>query len=86
VEGPDFLRLALVGALACAACTSDEQTICGRLAECQLLPKGYSEAKCEVDVGVHVSDPRLERCAECVTNESCDTLQDACRVDCEPIY
>jgi len=86
VDGRDFSWFALVGALALLGCTSDEETICARLSECQLLGEGYSEEKCGADVGVHVDDDRLERCAECVTSEPCDELQDTCREHCEPIY
>ena len=86
MAGRDLLRFALFGALFCAGCTSDETTICERLDSCQLLPEGYGLEDCKSGAGQHVSDERLERCAECVTNEDCDTLQDACREYCEPIY
>ncbi|HEY3499912.1 MAG TPA: hypothetical protein VGK73_34715 [Polyangiaceae bacterium] len=92
MDGRDFSRFALVLALFCAGCTSDETIVCERLDECKLLPvsvdpkKNYTVEQCELDVPAHVSDDRLERCAECVTKESCDTLLDACREHCEPIY
>jgi hypothetical protein len=86
VDGRDFLRFVLVGTLVCAGCTSDETTVCERLGECKLFPEKYTVDDCKADVGVHVSDDRLERCAECVTEESCEELQDACREFCEPIY
>jgi hypothetical protein len=86
VVGRALSGFALVGALVCAGCTSDETTICERLNECKLLPEGYSLEKCEQNVGAHVDDDRLDACAECVTGTGCDELQDACREDCRPIY
>ena len=86
MDGRDFLRVALVGALLCVGCTSDETTICERLSECQLLPEGYSEDNCKRDAGLHVEDDRLDQCAECVTEKGCDQITDGCREFCEPIY
>ena len=78
--------MVVVLALACAGCTSDEATICERLNECQLLPKGYSQDKCEANAGAHVTDDRLELCAECVTEKECESIVAECAVHCEPIY
>jgi hypothetical protein len=80
------LRFGLAGALACAGCTSHEVTICERLAECDLLPDGFSQDKCEATAGSHVEDDRLSRCAECVSETDCSAIVDECGEHCEPIY
>lgn len=76
--------LALFGCLCLTGCSSDERVICERLAECELLPEGLSLSECEEDARRQVSEERLERCAECVEEESCENLQEECRSTCQP--
>jgi hypothetical protein len=80
-----MMRFPLVGLLLLAAgCSSDETVICERLAECNELPEGLTVAECEKQAVRQVADARLDKCAECVEEEACDTLVDACRSVCEP--
>jgi hypothetical protein len=79
------MRLSLIGLLLLAAgCSSDESAVCERLAECNELPEGLTVAECEKQAVSQVADARLDECADCVEEENCDTLVDACRSVCEP--
>lgn len=78
-----FLTPLLV-AVAILGCSSDESVVCERLAECELLPDGLNEGECEEQAVRQVPEDRLEKCAECVEENDCKKLVDACRKDCEP--
>jgi hypothetical protein len=84
-----------VSGLVTAGCKSDEAVICERLDGCHLLPnapptpqnpEGFHENDCEVQVRGELGESNLEKCSDCVTAHSCDTLQDACRAVCNPPY
>jgi hypothetical protein len=78
-------RLVVVVALVgLAGCASDESVVCDRLAECDLMPEGLSAEECEEEAARQVPEERLERCAECVEEEECNALPEACREHCEP--
>jgi hypothetical protein len=78
-------RFSLIGLMLLAAgCASDESVICERLAECNELPEGLTVAGCEEQAVRQVSGTRLDECADCVEDESCDTLVEACRSVCTP--
>src|SRR5215213_8372233 len=79
-----FLLLCGLCGLGLAGCASDESVVCDRLAECDLLPEGLSSDDCESQAVRQVPEDRLEKCAECVEEEDCKSLLDACRSDCEP--
>ncbi|HEX6274534.1 MAG TPA: hypothetical protein VFZ53_15935 [Polyangiaceae bacterium] len=76
--------LVAAAALGLAGCSSDESVVCDRLAECDLMPEGLSAEKCEEEAARQVPAERLERCAECVEEEECKDLPEACREHCEP--
>ena len=79
-------RFTLIGLMLLAAgCASDESVICERLAECNELPEGLTVAGCEEEAAKLVSETRLDECADCVEDEECDALVEACRSVCEVI-
>jgi hypothetical protein len=78
-----FALLALAGSFL-IGCASDEEVICERLAECDLLVDGLTEPKCEDDAARQVSQDRLEKCADCVEDKPCKEVLDGCRNVCEP--
>jgi hypothetical protein len=79
------MRFSLIGlVLLAAGCASDESVICERLAECNELAEGLSVTDCEEQAVRQVAEARLDKCADCVEEEDCDTLVDACRSVCEP--
>ena len=78
-----ILVFALGGAFA-AGCTSDASSICERLKECNLLPEGYSVAKCENDVSRDIPDEQQADCSACLERKACESAVEECRNDCEP--
>lgn len=79
-----FLPLSVLACLALLGCSSDEGVVCGRLAECELLPEGLSDAECEEQAQRQVPEDRLGECAECVESHDCKEIPDDCRSQCEP--
>ena len=71
-------------AVALLGCASDESVVCERLAECDLMPEGLSESDCEEQAVRQVPEGRLEQCAECVEENDCKKVADACRKFCRP--
>ncbi len=78
-----------------AGCKSEEAVICERLDDCHLLPnapptsqnpEGFHEKDCEVQVQSELGESNRDKCSDCVSTHSCDTLQDACRAVCNPPY
>jgi hypothetical protein len=89
-----LVALAVSGSVT-AGCKSEEAVICERLDDCHLLPsappastthEGLSEKDCEVQVRSELDDSNRDKCSDCVSSHSCDTLQDACRAVCNPPY
>jgi hypothetical protein len=62
-----------------AGCTDDATAICERLAECKLLPDGYSEGSCERELA---RENDLESCRDCVEDTSCKDIVEECRNEC----
>ena len=75
---PVVLCLALFG------CTSDESEVCERFGECDLLPSGLSVTECEDQAVRQVPEDRLSQCADCVEENDCNKVADACRKYCRP--
>ena len=69
---------------ALVACASDESVVCERLADCELLPEGLSESECEDQAVRQVPGDRLSECADCVDENDCKKITDACGNLCEP--
>jgi hypothetical protein len=65
--------------LSLAGCTDDGTAICERLAECELLPDGYSKGSCERELA---KEPDLESCRTCVEEASCKNLVEECKDAC----
>ena len=79
-----FLPLSVLACLALLGCSSDEGVVCCRLAECELLPEGLSDAECEEQAQRQVPEDRLSECAECVESRDCKDILDDCRSQCVP--
>ena len=75
---------ALFVGLFALGCASDESVVCERLAECELLPEGLNESECEEQAVRQVPEDRLASCSECVEDNDCKKLVDACRKHCKP--
>ena len=65
--------------LSLSGCTPDGTAICERLAECELLPEGYSKSECESELE---REPNLESCRTCVEEASCKNLIEECEDTC----
>lgn len=65
--------------IAAAGCTDDGTAICERLAECKLLPEGYSRGSCERELA---RESDLVPCRECVEDTSCKDIVEECRDEC----
>ena len=49
-----------------------------------MLPEGLSESECEEQAVRQVPEERLADCADCVDENRCGNLTEACRNLCEP--
>jgi hypothetical protein len=65
--------------LSLSGCTADGTAICERLAECKLLPEGYSKGDCESELE---RERGLESCRTCVEEASCKDLLEECKDTC----
>ncbi|MDD9947814.1 MAG: hypothetical protein OXU20_42630 [Myxococcales bacterium] len=63
-------------------CESDQEAICSKMDECNLL-SGVSEDDCVETVEKEASESQAADCADCVDDKSCSSLTNgACEAEC----